>query len=774
MSDYIPKILFQTSKAKLDQYLIDMIQHNLTDGWEYKHYTDSEILTFFKENPDDEFPDITQRFLSIKRGEHKADLFRYYHLYVKGGLFMDSDAMIYEPVNAIIKNYKFVSVHSTIIQNIIFQGIIASEPKNPLLYQALKSVYTLNLSLLDKDYHYLCKELYTQYKNTVTTIDDLCTYKLYRDASDVKGDKILDDDGNIIFRHFWRNKEHIPNYLPSLVSYRALKPSVKVKNLVYFCVFYNENYFKLLALLLKSLKFYSKQTNFDLLIVTNNEFKHKIYELCSNLNIYISIYCINFTTIFQAACARLFIFDYENIDQYTNILYLDTDIIIKQDLTPIFNLELKDVLYGLECGTIASPSFGSQFFDFNTISSSTSGINSGTLLFKNSATIRDLFTRIKIHIQKHTDSNLPVPYCMDQPFINYHAIKDSLYDNKLLNPLVSLYEGNDTVTNYETSSICHFSYPIGNFQHKYERMIVFLDKILNTEITSLAIPDCLDRKYSWGSGYIKFKRTHLETTWGSGSYKILDTNIVCAYWKNHYHILQFNETFTKYLSIRTLPKDFNTTEGDYIKDSNLTIYGDSHAYLSFKGLQIPNRNLFHYAITMHRVGRDKTIFNYKITHPSKDTIFCLAYGEVDVRCHIGKQVNLGRHHQKVCEDLVYAYFETIKLCITEYKAIIIVGIICPTDYNDHAPCNIHTEITGGPLPFVGTNSDRVIYTQCMNSLLQEYCIKFGYTYFNPYSYYTREDGCLDYTMSDKCIHLSNNSHFIEQFVKVYSDLNLSA
>jgi lipopolysaccharide biosynthesis glycosyltransferase len=201
----------------------------------------------------------------------------------------------------------------------------------------------------------------------------------------------------------------------------------------------------------------------------------------------INIQIFNFTTIFQAACARLFIFEYPKINQYEKILYLDTDIILKADITPIFHLEISDLLYGIESGTIGTFSFGAQFFDLSKISEATPGINSGTLLFKNSQIIRDLFSRIRNHINEFTESGQKIPYCMDQPFINYHAIKDSLYDNSLLNSHVSLFEGNDEVNNYETSSVCHFSFPIGNFGHKYARMKKFLDKIIGIRNTPGAL-----------------------------------------------------------------------------------------------------------------------------------------------------------------------------------------------------------------------------------------------------------------------------------------------
>ena len=55
----IPKILLQTSKEKLEPYVLDILKPHI-DGWNYIHFVDSEIIEFFKQNPLDEFPDIIE------------------------------------------------------------------------------------------------------------------------------------------------------------------------------------------------------------------------------------------------------------------------------------------------------------------------------------------------------------------------------------------------------------------------------------------------------------------------------------------------------------------------------------------------------------------------------------------------------------------------------------------------------------------------------------------------------------------------------------------
>jgi len=331
-----------------------------------------------------------------------------------------------------------------------------------------------------------------------------------------------------------------------------------MKNLVYFSVFYNRDYFRLAELLLKSMRLYSSTDKFDILLLTAPEFYAEAEALSKILPL--RIYYIPLTTIFQAACARLRIFCYPAINEYENILYLDTDIIIKKDLAPLFaSFPGAELLYALESGTIASPSFGNQFFDFAVFDRSTTGINSGTLMFRNCQVISDLFGRILTHVDGFKGQP---PYCMDQPFINYHAIKDSLYDNKWLGPHVSLYEDEDGVTNYATSAICHFSFPIGNWSHKFGRMSTFFKGLL-TEVEE-GEASVKGKCFTWNSsGAIAFgDEGVLKTTWGTGTYELLGPNRVRATWNNHGHILTFcGDSFT---SIRIHPLDFEVAVGTLV------------------------------------------------------------------------------------------------------------------------------------------------------------------------------------------------------------------
>ena len=193
------------------------------------------------------------------------------------------------------------------------------------------------------------------------------------------------------------------------------------------------------------------------------------------------------------------------------------------------------------------------------------------------------------------------------------------------------------------------------------------------------------------------------------------------------------------------------------------IYGDSHAKFCFKSLKLPHKDHHESSITMFRVGRDNNIINFNNREHDANSIICLVYGEVDCRCHIQRQKKLGRNEDEVIFELVDKYIETIKNRIINYKKIIIVGVIPPTKQSDYE--NIHGPILH-EFPFVGNDEERVRYTMKVNKRIEEKCINNNYIYFNPFFYYMREDGTLKYELSDHCVHLGDNSFFLEQFNKI--------
>ena len=171
----IPKCFVQTSYEKLPKYIEEKFNSFASQNWTYSHYDDSEIIQYFQENPLEEFPNVAEKFYEMPSGPHRADLFRYYYLYIQGGVYVDSDAMITTNIENIIQRYQFVSVQGG--GNNIFQGLLCSTPKNEIVYKALIDVYNIDVEALKKNYHLICENLYSIVHNNSYDFN----IKLYHD-----------------------------------------------------------------------------------------------------------------------------------------------------------------------------------------------------------------------------------------------------------------------------------------------------------------------------------------------------------------------------------------------------------------------------------------------------------------------------------------------------------------------------------------------------------------------------------------------------------------
>ena len=234
-------------------------------------------------------------------------------------------------------------------------------------------------------------------------------------------------------------------------------------NLIYACVFLQSNYIQLLKLLIL---YISEKGNVD-----------KDSEISSIPLPRVDYYTIDLHSLFEAACARLNIFKYTNINNYEKILYLDTDILINSDVNVIFRLELEDdKLYALEEGHIGHDLWGGQFFDFDSFDKNTPAFSSGVLLFRNSYSMKSLFDEIIAYIADYLAQRKPLTACLDQPFIVYHAISQNKSN---VNVLKEYVENCPTAVN-DHKIVYHFAGGPGKYQSKLQRMTDFWVKMKQT------------------------------------------------------------------------------------------------------------------------------------------------------------------------------------------------------------------------------------------------------------------------------------------------------
>jgi hypothetical protein len=199
------------------------------------------------------------------------------------------------------------------------------------------------------------------------------------------------------------------------------------------------------------------------------------------------------------------------------------------------------------------------------------------------------------------------------------------------------------------------------------------------------------------------------------------------------------------------------TKKNYLK--RIFVYGDSHAIYSFNHPDLNVVNRHEASRTMHRVGRDNQIPKFYINEHDENSVLLFTFGEVDCRCHIKKQLNLNRDLKEVLEKLVKNYLNAVKNAIGKYSQIIIVGIIPVVRKSDY---ELNHKISD-KFPFMGTDEERVSYKILLNKLLEEECQNYpDFKYIYPYKLYENENGTLNYDFSDQFLHISKNTHCVEE------------
>ncbi len=104
----IPKNFYQTTVDKNKHVEKDIYKYNrlLQNDFSYNLLDDEDILEMFDKDSiqeEDDKKKIARRtktaFLAIRPGAYKADLFRYYVLYMKGGVWLDDKSILKKPLS---------------------------------------------------------------------------------------------------------------------------------------------------------------------------------------------------------------------------------------------------------------------------------------------------------------------------------------------------------------------------------------------------------------------------------------------------------------------------------------------------------------------------------------------------------------------------------------------------------------------------------------------------------------------------------------------------
>ena len=206
-----------------------------------------------------------------------------------------------------------------------------------------------------------------------------------------------------------------------------------MNNLIYTTLGFNIEWFKVVLILIDSLIEYSLPINYDFLIICDSN----MYDYISNyikentkynvINIYIHNVGFNSSKPDIASINKLRIFDYENINKYNKILFMDGDIISTLNVNNIFDLLINDnILYVYKEKTDIND-HNSKFWGFcnytnneleNLKKNNIYPFNAGLFLFFNTNEIKNDFNNILNNIKNHKGE-----YYYEQSFMNYYFNK---------------------------------------------------------------------------------------------------------------------------------------------------------------------------------------------------------------------------------------------------------------------------------------------------------------------------------------------------------------
>lgn len=261
------------------------------------------------------------------------------------------------------------------------------------------------------------------------------------------GTSLININRNTVYLDNVQDKElicvHLKNKLVSaLVKSDAVKGN---KNLVYFTVSGDESYIQLLEICLKSIVKYTPNINFDVLFITQQSFVDKIKALSVVSNFTYDFHIVSDPiSPVRASMKKLKIFSYKNIDQYSNVLFLDCDIICTKPLSDVFSSQFESGYIHVASNpavSMASWETGSVFASLDYItpeqksyveSNSILPFNAGQFLFKNTEKMKAHFANVLWLVDVW-----PGKYYFEQSFMNFYFTLNGLSRKNILNSRVA-------------------------------------------------------------------------------------------------------------------------------------------------------------------------------------------------------------------------------------------------------------------------------------------------------------------------------------------------
>lgn len=116
--------------------------------------SDDDCIHFLRTEYDERY---AKKFVSLRNGAHKADLMRYAWLYKRGGVYMDIKTELIMPFDELFPDKHVCYLVVTRSLDRLYNGIIATPPGNPMIYEMLEGVMQMSNIAAYKDYFHVCK-----------------------------------------------------------------------------------------------------------------------------------------------------------------------------------------------------------------------------------------------------------------------------------------------------------------------------------------------------------------------------------------------------------------------------------------------------------------------------------------------------------------------------------------------------------------------------------------------------------------------------------------
>jgi lipopolysaccharide biosynthesis glycosyltransferase len=216
-----------------------------------------------------------------------------------------------------------------------------------------------------------------------------------------------------------------------------------LKNLIYYCVYFDKGYTNLLNLSINSILQNSK-SSFDIMIITDEDTK-KIVETLSFTKKIKPLFFITETPGdgVDASQKKTQIYNWNRINDYKKILFLDCDIVCTKDINKIFSLEYKPgFIYGAKPLTLdygahkgvwhGFPFLGQEMVD-EMREAKQMPFNAGQFFFINTKRMKYHFNNVNWLME-----NWSGEYFFEQAFMCYYFGKAYSIGNNLLDNHVTL------------------------------------------------------------------------------------------------------------------------------------------------------------------------------------------------------------------------------------------------------------------------------------------------------------------------------------------------